>query len=100
MSTNKEIPFRTIEQQLQTVGSRFGLAQLIMKRTNQLIKGAPVRPGLGEAYTPRRQGEIPNHRFPKVALEELRRGQLKWQGGHVSEPSVEPVEEIVFNGDI
>jgi len=76
MLTNK---INTIEEHLNiTSGNRFQLAHLVMKRTNQLIKGAKPSRNLPPELNPRRSGEIPNESFPKVALEELRSGAIRW----------------------
>lgn len=89
----------TIQEHHEIVGSRFDLAQIIMKRTKQLIEGAKVKPGLSSDFTPRRQGEIANNRMPKVALEELRTGKLKWSRKKIDTEDPLAKHEIVFGGE-
>ena len=96
MLTNKIL---TIQEHQEKIGSRFLLAQLVMARTRQLIKGAPISKGMGTVgseFNPKRRGEIPNHRFPKIALEELRTNRLHWERKPVVElPTIE-IEPVVF----
>lgn len=68
----------TIEEHQDKVGSRFQLAQIIMKRTNQLIRGAKPAAGLDPEFTPKKDGALPTQRHHRVALEELRTDKLKW----------------------
>lgn len=69
----------TIQEHQEIVGNRFQLSQIIMRRTKELIDGAPISKGLSAEFTPRRRGEIPNQSFAKVAMEELRTGKLHWK---------------------
>ena len=97
MLTNK---IYTIQEHQEKIGSRFQLAQLVMIRTRQLIKGAPITKRVGKAgteFNPTRRDEIPNHRFPKIALEELRTNQLHWERKAIVELPVIEVEPVVFD---
>jgi DNA-directed RNA polymerase omega subunit len=70
----------TIQEHQEIVGSRFELAQIIMRRTKQLMNGSPIKQGVGvvgSEFNPKHRQEIPIHRYPKIALEELRTGKLK-----------------------
>ena len=73
----------TIEQHLEIVGNKFELAQIIMHRTRQLMKGDAIKginiAKVGSEFNPHKRGEIPPHRFPKIALEELRQGKFAWK---------------------
>jgi DNA-directed RNA polymerase subunit K/omega len=86
----------TIEEHEKLVGGRFQLAQIIMRRTKQLMNGSPAKEGLGEEFSAKRNGEIPNHRMPKVALEELRLGKLKWKNVAKGMPEKTIDDTIVF----
>ncbi len=67
----------TIEQHQAIVGSRFQLAQLVMKRTNQLLQGAPISKGIASEFNPK-NSPLPTQRYHRVALEELRTGKIIW----------------------
>ena len=69
----------TIEEHQKIVGSRFQLAQIIMKRTNELLRGEPVSKGLGSEFSPKKNGGIPSQQYHRIALEELRTGKIKWR---------------------
>ena len=88
----------TIQEHQEIIGSRFQLAQLVMHRTKQLMKGAPICEAVGKVgseFNPKQRSEIPVHRYPKIALEELRLGQLKWKRNlDAIEPAAKPVIEI------
>jgi DNA-directed RNA polymerase subunit K/omega len=87
----------TIEEHLDKVGSRFLLATLTMIRTNQLIKGARPSKGLPRELDQHYQGEITHETLPKVALEEIRLGKLKWErkeSAFIEKPS----NNIIFEG--
>ena len=92
----------TIQQHEEIVGSRFLLAQIIMHRTKQLMNGSPINISVGKVgseFNPKRRAEIPNHLFPKIALEELRQGKLPWKRLAVKakiEPPVIVENPIVF----
>lgn len=79
----------TIEQHHALVGSRFQLAQLVMMRTKQLMAGSRIKKGLGTEFDSKRRGEMPNQRFAKVALEEIRTGKLTWKRNEKQKESVE-----------
>ena len=80
---------QTIEEHHAIVGSRFQLAQLVMIRTKQLMAGKRPKKGLGTEFDSRRRGDIPNQRFAKVALEEIRTKKLTWKR---TEKQVEPAK--------
>jgi DNA-directed RNA polymerase omega subunit len=90
----------TIQQHQELVGSRFELAQIIMRRTKQLMNGAPIKDGvnlgqLGSELNPKHRKEIPTHKYPKIALEELRSGKLKWHRDNKTQlPEVEQLIEV------
>jgi DNA-directed RNA polymerase omega subunit len=92
----------TIQEHQEIVGSRFQLVQIIRHRTRQLMNGAPIRKGIGAVgseFNPDKRSEIPNHRFPKIALEELRQGKLQWRRVSSQTPEEMPLIEdnpIVF----
>lgn len=92
----------TIEQHMNIVGSRFQLAQIIMHRTKELMSGAPINgfvAKVGSEFNPDKRSEIPNHRFPKIALEELRQGKLTWKNTSAHTPENVPLIEenpIIF----
>ena len=88
----------TIQEHQELVGSRFQLAQLVMHRTKQLMKGAPITDAVGKVgseFNPKHRAEIPVHRYPKIALEELRLGLLHWKRNlDAIEPADKPEIEI------
>jgi DNA-directed RNA polymerase subunit K/omega len=84
----------TIQQHEELIGSRFQIAHLVMLRTKQLMNGAPISKGMPEEFTCQKYADIPNHRYPKVALEELRLGKLKWKRGNAPEPAAIPLIEV------
>jgi DNA-directed RNA polymerase subunit K/omega len=86
----------TIQEHQEIVGSRFLLAQVIMKRTNELLSGKPISKGLSAEFTPKRNRDIPNHRLAKVAMEELRVGKLSWNklGEKINYDTDKIVEEL------
>lgn len=90
----------TIEEHQNIVGSRFQLAQIVMHRTRELLKGSQIKDlgiaKVGSEFNPKRKSEIPPHRFPKIALEELRLGKLTWRQGEVkSTPEIDD-NPVVF----
>jgi DNA-directed RNA polymerase subunit K/omega len=97
MLTNK---INTIEEHQAIIGSRFQLAQLVMKRTKQFYNGAAPCKGLPKELGRNVFRKLPKHSWPKVALEELRLGKLKWERLSTAiEPAAKPVIEenpIVF----
>jgi len=84
----------TIQEHLEITGNRFELAQVIMRRTKELMAGAPIKKGVQTEFKSNRHQAIPNQQFIKVALEELRTGKLKWK--HTLAPVPTPsVSEII-----
>ncbi|VVC06118.1 Uncharacterised protein [uncultured archaeon] len=72
----------TLQEHQKIVGSRFQLAHIIMERTRQLWKGAPALVSVDEIepeFYIRYHSEVPEHRYPKIALEELRQGKFTWK---------------------
>ena len=92
----------TIEQHLELVGSRFQLAQLVMKRTKQLMKGSQINISVGKVgteFNPKKRSDIPNHLYPKIALEEIRQEKLHWKRTSDKTPADIPLIEgnpVVF----
>ena len=73
----------TIEEHQDIVGSRFQLAQIIMKRTNQLLRGAKPAKGIKSKFRENKKADIPRQTLHRIALEELRQGKLHWTKGEV-----------------
>ena len=89
----------TIQQHLETVGNRFELAQIIMHRTRQLMRGSPIKNGVGTQQLEsksHKSSEIPTHLYPKIALEELRQGKLTWKTGEIKNVPCNDPNTIVF----
>jgi DNA-directed RNA polymerase subunit K/omega len=91
----------TIEAHEKIVGNRFTLAQIIIKRTRELMEGAPVCKQIRDKFGIR--GEVPNHLMPKIALEELRSGKLNWSIGSDTKPlplisEIVDANDVVFSG--
>lgn len=76
--------------------NRFQFVQLLIRRTNQLIHGEAISKGLKSEFTARRQGEIPNHRFPKVAMEEFKEGKFTWKRIDPKNKKISEDNSIVF----
>ena len=77
-------------------------AQIII-RTKQLMNGAPITIAVGKVgteFNPKHRKEIPVHQYPKIALEELRLGKLKWKRrADAIEPAAKPeidINPVVF----
>ena len=68
----------TIEEHHTIVGGRYKLAQIIMRRSRELINGAPIKAGLPAEFKIKRTQKVPSHRIVKTALEELRLNKLTW----------------------
>ena len=92
---NEKENIKTIQQHLEKVGSRYLLATLVMARTNQLINGAPIKPGLAREFHPGRE-ETPYCQLPKIALEEIRTGKLTWKQKSKNFAPIE-IESPVFH---
>jgi DNA-directed RNA polymerase subunit K/omega len=88
----------TIEEQDILVGSRFLLAHLVMQRTRQFYNGAAPSKGMPKEFSRGNFHNIPNHRWQKIALEEIRLKKLKWEKREVKIPVIPTLEEnpIVF----
>jgi DNA-directed RNA polymerase omega subunit len=80
----------TIEEHHKLIGNRFLLAQIAMKRTTQLIEGAPIKFGLAHEFSKRQN--ITNQKLAKVALEEIRTGKLPW---HTKTQSSTDTDKII-----
>jgi DNA-directed RNA polymerase subunit K/omega len=92
---------QTIEQHEKLVGNRFTLTHLIIKRTRELMNGAPISKGIAKKFNVR--GEIPNHLMAKIALEELRNGKLHWTQPSNTKPEplisdIAKANPVVFEG--
>lgn len=86
---------KTIQPHLEKVGNKFLLTTLVMARTNQLINGSHIKPGLSKEFYPGRE-EIPYCRLPKIALEEIRTGKLNWKQKSIAADPIE-IESPVFH---
>jgi len=76
--------------------NRYTLAQIIMKRTKELINGAPPKPGLDVEFFQRHRGDTPNQSLCKTALEEFRTGKLHWTEPIAKKPELPPIDMPIF----
>lgn len=91
----------TIEEHQKLAGGRFTLAQIVMRRTRQLMNKAPIIDidvkKVGSDFNHKKHEEIAPHLFPKIALEELRNGKLNWKRIEKAKTVVNDDNQIVFS---
>jgi len=87
----------TIQEHLDIVPNRYLLATIIMKRTRELVNGAPTKSGLGEEFFQQHPGDTPKQSLCKTALEEIRIGKLNWTAPVEKRPELPPIDAIVFS---
>lgn len=86
----------TIEAHLKTIPNRYDLARVVMLRTRQLIGGAEIKKGVDPTLLPKRHQPSSNSRAPKIALDEILLGEVKFIRREPVEKS-EPTNDIVFS---
>jgi hypothetical protein len=71
----------TIDAHLQVIPNKYELARVAMLRTRQLISGTGPRidKRVDPELKPNRRQTLPNSRAPKVALDEILLGSVKFR---------------------
>lgn len=88
--------YDTIEPHLKAIPNKFELARVVMLRTRQLIDGAKIKKGVDPTLRPRKRRALPNSRAPKVALDEILLGEIKFER---TKPTEKPIviSDVVFS---
>lgn len=90
----------TIHEHEKIIPNRFEMAHVIIKRTRELIDGAPIKLDKTSELYPRRGNTAASHNAAKIALEELRTNKLTWRGPSHTEhaPIIPPSnpDEVIF----